>query len=164
MKTFTFHLQKILDLKEKEREQAEWAFGKSLQKKAEEEAKLINLTRHREEVSHTLYEMQNQPCSVSQLIEGNRYQQAVERAIQTQRQTLYGCELEVEDRKQKLTSRMQESKLWEKMREQAKERFDHAQRQMEQKELDEIGISRYTMQQTSRTSKAAEKVSAPPLS
>ncbi|WP_126426378.1 flagellar export protein FliJ [Brevibacillus marinus] len=157
MKTFTFHLQKILDLKEKEREQAEWAFGQSLRKKAEAEARLVELTRHREEVNRSLYQLQSQTCSVSRLIEANRYQRAVERAIQTQRQTVYGCEREVEERKRILTSRMQESKLWEQLRERAKERFELAQKQLEQKELDEIGTSRYVLQKAGRTSPAAER-------
>lgn len=157
MKKFSFHLQKILDLKEKEREQAEWAFGRSLQRKAEVEAKLLELTQHREEVSGTLYQMQQQTCSASRLIEVNRYQLAVEQAIHTQRETLYGCEREVEERKQILASRMQESKLWEKLRERAKERFDLAQKQLEQKELDEIGTSRYTLQKVAQASLASER-------
>lgn len=157
MKKFSFHLQKILDLKEKEREQAEWAFGRSLQRKAEAEAKLIELTRHREEVSGTLCQMQRQTCSISQLIEVNRYRQAVEQAIQTQRETLYGCEREVEERKQILASRMQESKLWEKLRERAKERFELAQKQVEQKELDEIGTIRYALQKAGQSSLASER-------
>ncbi|WP_019119119.1 flagellar export protein FliJ [Brevibacillus massiliensis] len=143
MSTFRFQLQKIVDLKEKEKEQAEWAFGLSQQRKAEEEQKLMQLDRHREEVTQSLFELQHQSCSAAQLMEIARYRHAVERAIATQKKTLFGCEQELERCKRRLTFHMQESKLWERMREKAKEQFEDSERKREQKELDEMGVARY---------------------
>lgn len=143
MKPFRYQLQKILELKEKEKEQAEWAFGKTMQKKNEEEAKLYRLTERREELTHFLYAVQTECCSAAQLIDLTRYRQAVDKAIETQLHTLHGCEEEVERAKLRLTHKMQESQLWSRHRERAKEMYDEEAKKREQKELDEIGISRY---------------------
>ncbi len=143
MKTFRFHLQKILDLKEKEKEQAEWAFGASLEKKREEEAKLTHLTEHHEAVTRSLYILQQETCSAAQLLEVTRYRQAVDRAIINQQQKLYGCDQEVERCQKRLASRVQESQLWQRLRDKAAEHFEQAEKLREQKEMDEIGINRY---------------------
>lgn len=148
MKNFQFHLQKILDLKEKEKEQAEWAFGKSVQKKNEEETKLFQLTERRNEVTESLYSLQSETRSVADLMQVVRYQQSVDRAIESQRRTINGCEQEIERCQTKLTFHMTESKLWNRLKEKAKENFDENNKQREQKELDEIGINRYLRRAT----------------
>lgn len=140
MKKFHFHLQKVLDLKEKETEQAKWAFGKSVQKKLEEETKLYQLTERREELTDFFHEMQHeQPCSAAKLIEVTRYRQAIDRAITNQQKTIYGCEQEMERCKSHLTNRMQESELWQRLRQKAEDGFNEDQKLREQKEMDEIG-------------------------
>lgn len=148
MKNFQFHLQKILDLKEKEKEQAEWAFGKSVQKKNEEESKLYQLTELRNDVTESLYSLQSETRSVSDLMQVVRYQQSVDRMIDSQRRTVTGCEQEIERCQTRLTFHMTESKLWNRLKEKAKENFDENTKQREQKELDEIGINRYLRRAT----------------
>lgn len=148
MKSYQFHLQKILDLKEKEKEQAEWAFGKSVQRKNEEEGKLYQLTELRNNVIDSLMTLQQRSCSVSDLMQVVHYQQSVDRAIETQKRTLYGCEQEIEKCQTKLTFHMQESKLWNRLKEKSQEIFEEANKQREQKELDEIGITRYLRRAT----------------
>lgn len=148
MKTYQFHLQKILDLKEKEKEQAEWAFGKSVQRKNEEENKLYQLKELREGVTESLFTLQQQSCNAFQLMQVVHYQQSVDRAIETQKRTLYGCEQEIEKCQTKLTFHMQESKLWNRLKEKSQDVFHEANKQREQKELDEIGINRYLRRAT----------------
>jgi flagellar FliJ protein len=143
MKKFTFHLQKVLDVKEREKEQAQWAFGKSVQKKLEEEAKLDQLNDRREQLTRFLYQVQVQACTAAQLNEITRYRQVLDKAIESQQRTLYGCEQEMEAHKHNLTLSMQETKLWQRLREKEKERFEETEKRSEQKELDEIGINRY---------------------
>jgi flagellar FliJ protein len=143
VKTFQFHLQKLLDLKEKEKEQAEWAFGQSVQRKNEEERKLYQLTELRDEMTRMLHTVQAERCSAAQLIEINRYRQSVERSIASQQRTLYGCHQEVERCQRRLSERMQESQLWQRLKEKAYEHFREAEKRLEQKELDEIGTQLY---------------------
>ncbi|WP_139488986.1 flagellar export protein FliJ [Brevibacillus dissolubilis] len=143
MKSFRFHLQKVLDLKEKETEQAQWAFGKSVQRKVEEENRLYELAEHREKITESMVQVQAQPISAAQLLELNRYRLAVDRQIHSQKITLVGCEQEVERCQTKLHSHMQESQLWQKLKDKAQETFEENQKSREQKELDEIGITRY---------------------
>ncbi|GAA4700769.1 flagellar export protein FliJ [Brevibacillus fulvus] len=143
MAKFTYHLQKVLDLKEKETEQARWALGKSLQKKEEEEKKLDRLTERRNRLTDYLFEVQDQACSAAQLIEISRYRQVMDRAIDQQLVAIHGCELEAERHKVILTERMRESQLWQKLRERSQEQFQYAESVKEQKELDEIGLIRY---------------------
>ncbi|GAB1529146.1 MULTISPECIES: flagellar export protein FliJ [Brevibacillus] len=143
MRVFQFHLQKVLDLKEKEKEQAEWAFGKSIQRKNEEEWKLSQLTEHHDEMTLKLQEVQMQTCSAAQLISITQYQQTVARSIQNQQRTLHGCEQDVERCQSRLTERMKESKLWQRLREKSFHQFLDDQKQREQKELDEIGTQLY---------------------
>ncbi|MED1784806.1 flagellar export protein FliJ [Brevibacillus fortis] len=143
MRVFQFHLQKVLDIKEKEKEQAEWAFGKSIQRKNEEEWKLSQLTEHHDEMTMKLQEVQLQTCSAAQLISITQYQQSVARSIQNQQRTLHGCEQDVERCQSRLTERMKESKLWQRLREKSLHQFLDDQKQREQKELDEIGTQLY---------------------
>lgn len=143
MKKFQYPLQKILDLKEREKEQAEWAFGKSVQKKNEEEEKLMRMHERKEELTIHLFQIQADTCSAAQLLDITRYRQTMDKAIQLQQKTLYGCEQEMEAHKQRLTMKMQETQLWNKLREKAKDSFDEAEKLRDQKEMDEIGINRY---------------------
>ncbi|MBW5467543.1 flagellar export protein FliJ [Brevibacillus formosus] len=143
MRVFQFHLQKVLDLKEKEKEQAEWAFGKSIQRKNEEEWKLSQLTEHHDQMTMKLQEVQMQTCSAAQLISITQYQQSVARSIQNQQRTLHGCEQDVERCQSRLTERMKESQLWQRLREKSLHQFLDDQKQREQKELDEIGTQLY---------------------
>jgi flagellar FliJ protein len=143
VKVFQFHLQKVLDLKEKEKEQAEWAFGKSIQRKTEEEWKLYRLNDHHDEMTHMLQEAQTQTCSAAQLIQISQYRQSVERSIKNQRLTLHGCEQDVERCQSRLTERMKESQLWQRLREKSLHQFLDDQKLREQKELDEIGTQLY---------------------
>jgi len=146
MKSFSFHLQKILDLKEKEKEQAQWELGKSVQKKNEEEAKLTDMSMRHAAVSASLIDIQSQRCSVASLMEITQYKQSIERAMNRQQQTIQGCVQEMENCKSRLTQRMQESQLWQRLKDRSKELFDEAQKQREQKELDEIGITCFVRQ------------------
>lgn len=143
MKMFKFHLQKVLDLKEKEKEQAEWAFGKSIQRKNEEEWKLFQLHEHHDQMTNLLQDVQEQTCSAAQLISITQYQQSVARSITNQQRTLSGCEQDVERCQSRLTERMQESQLWNRLRERSLHQFLDAEKQREQKELDEIGTQLY---------------------
>jgi flagellar FliJ protein len=143
VKGFQFQLQKVLDLKEKEKEQAEWAFGKSVQMKNEEEGKLVRLYEHRDDMAQMLVKAQEQACSASQLIMISQYRQSVERTIRHQRQTVQGLELEVERCQVRLRERMKESQLWQRLRERSLEQFREEEKAREQKELDEIGTQLY---------------------
>lgn len=119
MKVFQFHLQKVLDVKEKEKEQAEWDFGKSIQRKNEEEWKLGQLHELHEEATGMLHSVQAEPVSVAHLMEITRYRQSVERSIHNQKQMVYGCVREMERCQMLLTERMKETQLWHKLRERA---------------------------------------------
>lgn len=143
MRGFQFQLQKVLDLKEKEKEQAEWAFGKSVQMKNEEEGKLVRLYEHRDDMAQMLVKAQEQACSASQLIMISQYRQSVERTIRHQQQTVQGLELEVERCQVRLRERMKESQLWQRLRERSLEQFREEEKAREQKELDEIGTQLY---------------------
>lgn len=143
MKVFQFHLQKVLDVKEKETEQAEWDFGKSIQRKNEEEWKLGQLHELHEEATGMLHSVQAEPVSVAHLMEITRYRQSVERSIHNQKQMVYGCVREMERCQMLLTERMKETQLWHKLRERAHGQYLEAEKQREQKEMDEIGTQLY---------------------
>ncbi|QQE76131.1 flagellar export protein FliJ [Brevibacillus composti] len=145
MKVFQFHLQKVLDVKEKEKEQAEWAFGKSVQRKNEEEWKLGKLEGLREQATGMLHsaQSQSQTVSISRLMEIARYRESVDRSISRQKATLYGCEQEVERCQRRLTEQMKETQLWQKLRDKAQGQYLEALKQREQKEMDEIGTQLY---------------------
>lgn len=143
MKGFQFQLQKVLDLKEKEKEQAEWAFGKSVQLKNEEEGKLVRLYEHRDDMAQMLVQAQEQACTASQLIMISQYRQSVERNIRHQQQTVQGLEQEVERCQVKLRERMKESQLWQRLRERSLAQYHEELKVREQKELDEIGTQLY---------------------
>ncbi|MGO0061721.1 flagellar export protein FliJ [Brevibacillus fluminis] len=143
MAVFRFHLQKILDLKEKEQEQAEWAFGKSVQKKTEEEEKLIHLHQRRDQLTDTLHKLQEQACTAARLMEMNQFRLAIDKAIVQQVDTISACDRNVENCKRTLTSKMQENQLWSKLKEKERLKYDEAAKYREQQILDEIGLVQY---------------------
>lgn len=143
MAMFRFHLQKILDLKEKEQEQAEWAFGKSVQKKTEEEEKLVHLHNRRDELTDTLHQLQQKACTAAKLIEMNQFRLAIDKAIVQQIDTIQVCDRNVENCKQTLTFKMQENQLWGKLKEKERIKYDEAAKYREQQTLDEIGLIQY---------------------
>jgi flagellar FliJ protein len=143
MSVFRFHLQKIVDLKEKEKEQTEWALGRSIQREKEEEEKLTRLSCERDEVTRQMAAFPDGNQSIASLREINLYLQSLDRKIKRQHSTLNDCRRETEQWKLQLTHRMQDVKLWNRLREKAEEGFEYLERVKEQKELDEVGISRY---------------------
>ncbi|MET3288494.1 flagellar export protein FliJ [Brevibacillus fluminis] len=143
MAVFRFHLQKILDLKEKEQEQAEWAFGKSVQKKTEEEEKLVHLHHRRDQLTDTLHKLQEQACTAAKLIEMNQFRLAIDKAIVQQVDTISACDRNVESCKRTMTSKMQENQLWSKLKEKERLKYDEAAKYREQQILDEIGLVQY---------------------
>ncbi|MBG9773701.1 flagellar export protein FliJ [Brevibacillus laterosporus] len=146
MKPFRFHMQKVLDLKEKETEQAQWAFGRSVQQKQQEEQKLYQLVDKRNDMSDSLVDMQHDACSASDLLAVTRFQQVVDRQIATQKRRIIGCDKEIERCKEKLHFHLQESKLWSTLRDKAQTKYIEWQNQVEQKEMDEIGTNRFRRQ------------------
>ena len=143
MKSFRFHLQRVLDVKEKEKEQAEWAYGHSVQVKQQEEATLYKLVNRREGMAEALVDMQSDSCSAAELLAVTKYQQVVDRQITSQKVKIIGCEKEVQRCQHKLYGHMQETKLWSTLKEKAEIKHQEFQMQLEQKEMDEIGVRRY---------------------
>lgn len=142
--SFVYSFQKILDVKGKEKEQAEMSYSDSIQALRMEEQKLAQLERNKQEMEHKL--QQESRISLAELRSSHEYIGYLQRMITEAAWTKRQAEKDVEFKQEILTERVMDEKVWLKLKENAYEQYRELQKQTEQKELDEIAVARYFRQ------------------
>ncbi|HJV47265.1 MAG TPA: flagellar export protein FliJ, partial [Bacillota bacterium] len=139
---FHFSFQKVLDVKEKEKEQAQLEFGVVKRAQTELLEKIDRLHALKESYL-TEYNHVHQK-TVLEILQIQEHINEVERHI---RQLTLQCnqlDQEVDTKQQVLVDRAKEEKVWQQLK---KKSFDSFQKQMEQKEqaiLDEMAVLRFS--------------------
>ncbi|MBN2983598.1 MULTISPECIES: flagellar export protein FliJ [Cohnella] len=139
---FRYPLQKIVDLKESEKSMAEWEYASAIGNLRKEEHMLETLRREREEAERRLFEQAQRPTALSEL---QRMQQTIEwldKGIRKQIEIVRQAERQTAERRDRLTDKMVDEKVWHNARDKALQRFRHEALQREQNELDEMAIMR----------------------
>ncbi|WP_287021910.1 flagellar export protein FliJ [Cohnella sp.] len=139
---FRYPLQKIVDLKESEKSMAEWEYAAAIGFLRKEEERLAALRKEREEAEQRLFEQTQRPTALSEL---QRLQQVIEwldAGIRKQSESVREAERKMIQRRQKLTDKMVDEKVWVNARDKALQRFRHEALRREQNELDEMAIMR----------------------
>lgn len=144
--SFVYSLQKVLDMKEKEKEQAEISYSKSMQALKQEEERLHHLEQNKKQMEQQMLQKEKS-ISLAELKTNYEYIGHLQRLIIQANESKVRAEKEVEMKQFILSERTMDQKIWEKLKENSFEKYKDNMRLIEQKELDEIAVGRYYRQQ-----------------
>lgn len=142
MKSFHFSLQKILDLKEKNREQEEWNFARIAKQLKDENEKLQSNITNKNVLHEELLNDQAKGIPIVEINSIQAYLNYLDKLIHHQKVNLRQIENSLLAKQQELVELKIEEKKWIKLREKKFEEFNYKNNQLEQKEMDEIAIQR----------------------
>ncbi|GAA3406657.1 flagellar export protein FliJ [Paenibacillus hodogayensis] len=138
---FRYPLQKLVDLKTNEKEQAEWVLSEAIGRLQQEEQSLSELEVERRSVGEEL-EQAARGTTISQIQLLQQYSQHLEQQIRLKAHDVERAKANVADKQQALTAKMMEEKVWSKAKEKAQAQFTALLLKKEQEELDEIALTR----------------------
>jgi flagellar protein FliJ len=147
--SFHYSFQKILDMKEKEKEQAEMSYSKSMQTLQVEQKRLSTLQQTKEEMERRMTRNE-ESISLSELKDSYQYLHHLQKLVLQAHHTTIQAEKEVEHKQEILTEKAMDEKVWSKLKDKSYVRYIETMKATEQKELDEIAIARYYRQRAAR--------------
>lgn len=140
---FHYALQKIVDLKETEKTQAEWILSTAVHRLRTEEETLSSLQGEQAKLQDELADRTREHTTVSEMILFQHYLTHIEECIVGKRTDIRSAEKVVTQRREQLTVKMTEEKVWNRAREKAKTVFAAEELRKEQEVLDEMAVTRH---------------------
>lgn len=141
--SFQYPLQKVVDLKNNERTQAEWMLSIALGKLKVEESTLHGLRKQREVLAQSLSQASLNCATISDLQCYQEYLSYIEECISFKEQEVMDAKRHVTTKQSDLMDKMKDEKVWNKAREKAYEQFQAMTLKKEQAVLDELTTSRH---------------------
>lgn len=138
MKKFKFTMQKILDIKQKSREQEELSYAQVAHKIIEEKNQLAGLMSERQLLLEELSVSQVKGISVVEIMNKQQYIEHLDYVIEKQIKKIKLLEDKLELRRQRLVEVKIEEKKYSRLREKKLYEYIVKDNQLEQIELDEI--------------------------
>ncbi|WP_042355952.1 flagellar export protein FliJ [Bacillus rubiinfantis] len=139
---FKFSFQKVLDVKEKEKEFAQQEFGTAKTRQLELEEQLNELELQKQQI-FLKYDETNRK-TVSELVEMQHDIEHVNRKMKQLEVKSQQVQVEVETKQQVLISKLQEAKMWNQWKQKSFAAFQKDMQQKEQAMLDEMAVLRYS--------------------
>ncbi|SFS79412.1 flagellar export protein FliJ [Paenibacillus sp. BC26] len=143
MARFRYAYQKIVDLKTSEKSQAEWQLSVVVGELQTEEQSLLKLHQDRSEWSNRLQLSSNQAVTLSELMVIQEYIEYLDICIKQKMMDIQKAEAAVEVKRIALSERMKDEKVWQKSKDNARQRFQADMLLVEQNELDEMASVRF---------------------
>lgn len=143
---FHYPLQKIVDLKENERTQAEWMLSDAMAELRTEEGMLRQLHSNKMQIVDRLNEASSQCAKIADLLVYQNYLNFVEQQIEKKDEDVKQAQIEVKDKKHMLNERMIQEKIWDKAKEKAYNIHRSHMLKKEQEASDELVTLRYLHQ------------------
>ena len=140
--TFQFSLQRIVDLKIRQKSLAEWHLSKALGQLAAGEVALEELEREKKRVQQRMSK-QLDKISVLQLQQLEYYLFALNKRIEQKRQEINEAQSQVFQKKDALKGKMIDEKVWTQARERARVLYRTEELRKEQNTLDDLATSRF---------------------
>jgi len=144
--SYRFPLQRVLDVKEKEKQQAQQELGSSLKKQHDAEEQMSMLSEKREAVQHRMLQP-NKGCKASHLHEHQRYISHLDQQIVQLQGYLQETRIEVEQKQGILIEKSKEERVWQTWKQELFIRYQQEASKQEQEMLDEMASIRYFRQQ-----------------
>ncbi|TNJ64295.1 flagellar export protein FliJ [Paenibacillus hemerocallicola] len=139
---FRYPLQKLVDLKTNEKEQAEWMLSEAVGQLQQEQQALTELEEELARVGEELAYASIHRTTISQMQLLQHYSQHLEQQIRLKTKDVDRAQANVTDKQHVLTGKMMEEKVWTKAKEKAQLQFTAIVMKKEQEELDEIALNR----------------------
>ena len=140
---FRYSFQKIVDLKSTEKTQAEWILSTAVHRLRAEEASLSELQGEKLDLQNEITDRAVKQTTVSELILFQNYMSHIDGRIIGKRTDIRSAEQHVSERREQLSVKMTEEKIWAKAREKAKTVYTAEELKKEQEVLDEIAVTRH---------------------
>lgn len=142
MSNFRFSFQKILDIKEKNREQVEIRYAQFVQNLNKEKEILLEFLQNKDQLQEEVHSNQIEGISIKEVSQSQIYINYFDNLIHNQKEKIKQIEEALLEKQKELTGVKIEEKKWIKLREKKWESFIELNNQLEQKELDEIATQR----------------------
>ncbi len=146
MKKFKFSLQNLLDLRAKQLEEKQIEFGKLQFVMKTLETKLNELERELKTSKENFEELisSGKKISVDFVNSNQRYTIQKEKDITKQNETIEEHKIKLEEKQQEMIEALKAKTMLEKLKEKQYKIFLKTIEEIERKELDEIGLVKYT--------------------
>ena len=143
--SYRFPLQRVLDVKEKEKQQAQQELGVSLQKQHDTEEQMIAISEKRIDTQSRML-VQNRGFKASQLHEHQRYISYLDGQMIQLQSNLQQTIIEVEKKQGVLIAKSREERVWQSWKQELFFRHQQEALKQEQEMLDEMASIRYFRQ------------------
>ena len=140
---FKYTFQKIVDLKESEKTQAEWMLSEAFSQLNEHLKQLQQLLDKQTHWEQKLEQSVTTPTSLQDILTIQHYIDYYKEAIVNKNVEIKRAKKVVETRRAELAFKMKEEKVWLKAKDNEYEKFKHNMQIKEQNELDEMASIRY---------------------
>lgn len=141
---FRYPFQKIVDLKNNEKTQAEWILSQSFGKLRKEEESLSSLLQEKAKVQQNMLQASLATSSISEVSLMQDYVSYLDQRIHSKHQDIASAERQVRQNQQHLTVKMRDEKVWTNAKKIAYQKFLALSLKKEQNELDEIAAVRFS--------------------
>lgn len=141
--TYQFSLQKLLDLKEKEKELLQSALSTAMKNLEEEQLIQSKLMNQRNDVGNQLVRLQEESTPISILMGLHSFQQRLEKNIVQSSQRVAKSEQDVNQKMQQVVDKSKEERTYQILKDRELRRFTYEQNRKEQNDLDEISMNLY---------------------
>lgn len=143
MLKFNYSFQKVVDLKTSEKNHAEMHLSSAIGQLNAEEQTLGRLFSDKSSLADSIQEQTVGAVSALQLQQMQDYVNYIDQCILQKRQDIQTAQVKVEEKKEKLTTKMLDEKVWLQARGKALESFEKEEMLREQNELDEMATVRF---------------------
>lgn len=143
MAGFVFRFQKIMDIKENEKEEAKMVYAESLSRLREREQELDHLLNLQKQWELRWRELEKQPVSIQKLLEIQTYLGYLGQQIKQKRDKIFQAEQDADSFQQTLIDKSKELQVWEKWKNKSYTEYQEEEHQREQKFMDELGLQQY---------------------
>ena len=140
---FRYPLQKIVDLKNTEKTQAEWLLSQALGRLREEEQFLSDLHNEKGRQQEMLSRSSDIPTAISEIQYIQAYINYLELQIERKQKDVRTAQSNVANQQQFLLERSIDEKVWTKAREKALHQFSELMQKKDQQVLDEMASGRH---------------------
>lgn len=140
---FHYPLQKIVDLKNTQKTQAEWMLSQALGALNREQQSLHELHSEKESTQASICEASLERTTIHEIRNLQHYVNHLEQQIVRKHQDVLDAQMTVVTKQEHLTDRMVDEKIWNKAKEKALQKFWALALKKDQEELDEMAAVRH---------------------
>ncbi|UKS29887.1 flagellar export protein FliJ [Paenibacillus sp. HWE-109] len=140
---FRYSFQQIVNLKNNERTQAEWILSEAMGQLRTEETNLYGLFEQKENLQNEMADESSHSVSISKMMMMQSYMNHVDQQIARKHQDVQQAQHIVHKKREHLSERMVDEKVWSKAREKAFNQFQAFVAKKEQDTLDEMATNRF---------------------